>query len=348
MQRDRGCLSSLSPGEQRLLTLRAGLDGGSARSAATVARILHLSAAREARAEGRALGDLSGQADHGCRQGAAAASFAMFAGSGRAAMVSWITPALAPETGIAAGAGSSFSPATASGPVRVKKAAAKLASDLTTGVTRASGKTKSKHGSGQNNGVAVAINPSSSTTSLLPIVIALLALTGAGLLLWPLLQRRLRTANAADAGADGKPAPAANGANGATGASPASGGADASPANGAPVASAAASPDASPMAQSSAPSASAVLSPVGPAGATAAGAAAAGAAAGRGPATGAEEAAVAAPSSATPAPSPAAAPAPGPARAGRANGRRAAMLAVGSAAAMRGLRVALSRRRRQR
>jgi hypothetical protein len=252
-------------------------------------------------------------------------------------MVSWVTPALAPQTGIATGAGSSVSPAEASRPARVKTATAKLASDLTTGVTRASGKTKSKHGSGQNNGVAVAINPSSSTSSLLPILIALLALTGAGLLLWPLLQRRLRTAGGADAGAHDKPVPAASEATGA---------AAASPANDAPVASAAASSGVS-TATASAPSASAVLSPVGPAGATAAGAAAAGAAAGGAPATDAGKAAVAAPSPA-PARAPASAPAPAPARPGRNNGRRAAMLAVGSAAAMRGLRVALSRRRRQR
>jgi hypothetical protein len=272
-----------------------------------VARILHLTNVREARAEGRALDDLRGQAGHGCRDGAAATSFATFAGTRRASMVSWITPALGAGAGIATGAGSTSSPAAGSSPPGVKPSGSTVSPtpDLNNGVTRATAKTKSNHRSSQNNGVAVAINPSSSTSSLLPVLVAVLALTGVALLLWPLVQRRLRTTGGTDAASDPEPIPDADATNGLT-----------PPASDSPAAVA--------------------VAPVGAA-APAAGAARSRTATSAGPAGAAPRAASA--------PSPVAA-ASAPRFGGHTGrGRRAAVLAVGSAAAMRRLRLARSRRR---
>jgi hypothetical protein len=66
VQRDEGCLSALPPGQAQLLVLRADLGGPSPRSAAAVARILHISAAREAGLERSALSALISSARGGC------------------------------------------------------------------------------------------------------------------------------------------------------------------------------------------------------------------------------------------------------------------------------------------
>jgi hypothetical protein len=64
--RNRGCLSDLSPLSARLLGLRAGIVGGAPRSAAAVARILHVNAQREAQLEHGALLALTRDARGGC------------------------------------------------------------------------------------------------------------------------------------------------------------------------------------------------------------------------------------------------------------------------------------------
>ena len=61
----RGCLGLLDGRARRLLSLRAGLHGP-ARSAAATARILHVSARREARFERRAVRALGRSAATGC------------------------------------------------------------------------------------------------------------------------------------------------------------------------------------------------------------------------------------------------------------------------------------------
>ncbi len=64
--RDRGCVSRLSPGQAQLLGLRAGLTGEQPRSALTVARVLHVTAQREAQLEHDALTALSRTSVYGC------------------------------------------------------------------------------------------------------------------------------------------------------------------------------------------------------------------------------------------------------------------------------------------
>jgi len=69
----QGCLASLDPGARRLLSLRAGV-GGSARGAAAVARILHVSPTREQLLEQLSLMQLRNQAGAPCAATTSSAS----------------------------------------------------------------------------------------------------------------------------------------------------------------------------------------------------------------------------------------------------------------------------------
>jgi hypothetical protein len=64
--RNLGCVTRLSPGQSQLLGLRAGLTGEAPQSASAVARILHVTAGREARLEHDALTALSQTGRYGC------------------------------------------------------------------------------------------------------------------------------------------------------------------------------------------------------------------------------------------------------------------------------------------
>lgn len=66
MARNLGCVTRLSPGQSQLLGLRAGLTGEAPQSASAVARILHVTAGREARLEHDALTALSQTGRYGC------------------------------------------------------------------------------------------------------------------------------------------------------------------------------------------------------------------------------------------------------------------------------------------
>jgi hypothetical protein len=64
--RNLGCVTRLSPGQSQLLELRAGPTGEAPQSASAVARILHVTAGREARLEHDALTALSQTGRYGC------------------------------------------------------------------------------------------------------------------------------------------------------------------------------------------------------------------------------------------------------------------------------------------
>jgi hypothetical protein len=66
VNRDRGCLASLTPPQDKLLSLRAGVGRRSPSSASAVARTIGVSLAREQRLERRALRALRKQATSGC------------------------------------------------------------------------------------------------------------------------------------------------------------------------------------------------------------------------------------------------------------------------------------------
>jgi hypothetical protein len=76
VSRDRGCLASLTPPQDKLLSLRAGVGRRSPSSASAVARTIGVSLAREQRLERRALRALRRKATSGCpaRTPAAASS----------------------------------------------------------------------------------------------------------------------------------------------------------------------------------------------------------------------------------------------------------------------------------
>lgn len=180
--RDQGCLSALTMGEQRLLALRAGLGDDQAHSATAVARIIHVSSARETHLEERALADLRVQARHGCPATTVAASFAGLNGRARSALVGWIAPAAGSGVGTPNGV-------TASG----SGAGSSLSAG---GVTRAAAGRRARHhhASGQLSQGAINVTPVSAGDSLFPIVLGVLGLGAVALLIVALQQRRLRTA----------------------------------------------------------------------------------------------------------------------------------------------------------
>ncbi len=189
--RDRGCLAGLSAGQQHLLSLRAGLDGQSGRSPEAVARIIHVSGVREARIERGALSALRAQAGHGCPGDTVASSFTAFTGTQRAAMVAWL------------GAGSTpASTASSSGSVAHHSSPGISQSG---GVTRAAGKKKARSGRGgsfgpSNERASIAGAPVGGSSSLLPILVGVLAVLAAGLLVIPLQRRRVAGAAAGSTG----------------------------------------------------------------------------------------------------------------------------------------------------
>ncbi len=165
----RGCLAGLDDGARRLLTLRAGLHGP-ARSAAATARILRVSARREARLERLALAGLEHSATTGC--------------SGT------VTPAITLQAPAGqTGAPLSESPApgaSASGPSASLSAA--HAERSGGGVRRASVRVPPVHG------VERAGTGSSFPSVLIPALVALLF--AAGLISLPEVRRRLGPATA--------------------------------------------------------------------------------------------------------------------------------------------------------
>jgi hypothetical protein len=98
----RGCLGTLDVGAQRLLTLRAGLDGP-ARSAAATARILDIGARREARLERQSLAALTRSAMTGCARSKGAIAPAAPASNGT------LNPSAPPPGGTPAPSGPSAS-----------------------------------------------------------------------------------------------------------------------------------------------------------------------------------------------------------------------------------------------
>jgi hypothetical protein len=73
VNRDQGCLNSLNPTQDELLSLRAGVGGTEPYGASVVARALHVSLSREGQLEQGALTSLRAQARGGCPAGAPAA-----------------------------------------------------------------------------------------------------------------------------------------------------------------------------------------------------------------------------------------------------------------------------------
>lgn len=182
VRRSRGCLAALPSGEQRLLTLRAGLNGKSSLSAASVAHILDLGLAREAQLERQALTALRRDASHGCPAVTVSTSFSAFTGGQRAAMVGWLA---------SAGSGSASSLSGTNGSI-----------SQAGGTTRGAGKTKSR--TGHRSGLPKAqaslgglLGPGDNY--LLPILLGALAIGAPGLVLvlLPLERNRLRRARAA-------------------------------------------------------------------------------------------------------------------------------------------------------
>jgi hypothetical protein len=187
VRRRRGCLAELPTGARRLLRLRAGLGEEAGLSAESVARILHVSPAREVRLERRALTALRLEARHGCPAVTVSSSFTVFTGAQPAAMASSITDTAGSASGVAS------PPANAGGSI-----------SQAGGTTRAAGKTKSRSGKGSGpheDQASIAGAPVGSSSSLLPILLGVLAIGAAGLVLvlvlLPLERNRLRRARAA-------------------------------------------------------------------------------------------------------------------------------------------------------
>lgn len=185
VRRRRGCLAELPTGARRLLRLRAGLGEKAGLRAESVARILHVSPGREVRLERRALTALRLEARHGCSAVTVSSSFTVFTGVQPAAMAGSITDTAGTASGVAS------PPANAGGSI-----------SQAGGTTRAAGKTRSRSGKGSGpheDQASIAGAPVGSSSSMLPILLGVLAIGAAGLVLvlLPLERNRLRRAGAA-------------------------------------------------------------------------------------------------------------------------------------------------------
>jgi hypothetical protein len=108
--RDQGCLNSLNPTQDELLSLRAGVGGSEPYSPSVVAQALHVSLSREGQLEQRALTSLRSQARGGCPAGAPAA-FVITGPNRLVSVANWLPSATnasasAPASAAASGSGS--------------------------------------------------------------------------------------------------------------------------------------------------------------------------------------------------------------------------------------------------